>query len=172
MDLYTRSGIVPYFRHADGEFIFCFGIDRKSRDISDWGGTMKNGENIYTAACRELNEESYGHITIDPTCLENVSYVRSYEDKLIIFFVEVEYNLIDSLITWMSQRKRTGEMIGVQLMSYIEIPRYAKKFYSPVYRALYTGREEIYRMVSSGNFVATEPSKREMVTTLPYFNNK
>lgn len=53
----TRSGVIPYTWCA-GHLWFLLGIDKKTRDLSDFGGGRKKKETPIEAAYREFNEET------------------------------------------------------------------------------------------------------------------
>lgn len=55
----SRAAVVPYTIRS-GKIHFMMGIDKKYKDISDFGGGVKKNENPLNAALREFEEESIG----------------------------------------------------------------------------------------------------------------
>lgn len=51
-----RAGIIPYVKTDDGLF-FLMGVDKKHKELSDFGGGIKNNESLPVAGKRELFEE-------------------------------------------------------------------------------------------------------------------
>jgi hypothetical protein len=135
---YKRSGIIPYYLEYD-KLILCFGIDRKSGDLSDWGGIVDYHEDIYDTACRKLYDESYKHLTINKENLLGSPYITSEKDHTIIFLVKIEPIIITNLSEWITRRKRVGKMKGVFEIYVDNIfdPKY--RYYEPVKNSLYNG---------------------------------
>lgn len=82
-----RAGIILY-RDIGEDVIFCFGLDSKFHDLTDFSGGVKKGESSVEAAVREFNEETLGiaRLTIDD--VEN-SYCI-FDTRLFIIFVRVD----------------------------------------------------------------------------------
>lgn len=57
--LIRRCGIIPY-TIINGIKYFCFGIDTKTNNITDFAGGRKRDESFFEGAKREFNEESLG----------------------------------------------------------------------------------------------------------------
>jgi NUDIX domain len=57
----NRAAVIPYIIKSDKEnceIWFLMGIHKKTKEITDFGGGVKKGENDLEAALRELNEET------------------------------------------------------------------------------------------------------------------
>jgi len=102
-----RSGVVLWSKTREGTTISCFGIDSRSGDLSDWGGSVEKGETIYEAACRELKEESLGLININADVVAMSTCIKSTQDKAVIFFVEVPLVQLLMFPTVFKQRLHT-----------------------------------------------------------------
>lgn len=55
-----RAGVIPYTLDKDGNIYFLFGVDYRSGDITDFGGSAKRLETAFQTAFREFQEESKG----------------------------------------------------------------------------------------------------------------
>lgn len=84
----SRGGVLPY-TFINNELYICFGRDRESGDLTDFGGTKQINENIIQCAIREGEEESrksFGQVSEGQArnfwCLCN--------SNMIIIFVPVE----------------------------------------------------------------------------------
>ena len=82
-----RCGIV-YYTFQNDQLYFCFGRDRISRDLTDFGGQRKYLETPIECAVREGNEEArfaFGELTP-----ENVQWFWClYNSQMMIIFVHV-----------------------------------------------------------------------------------
>lgn len=52
-----RSGVVPYVVFGNTIY-FLFGIDKNTKELTDFGGGVKKGEDVLTGALREFREET------------------------------------------------------------------------------------------------------------------
>lgn len=92
-----RAGVIPYTIYKKNLF-FLLGIDRETRDFTDFGGGVKSTESIYEGALRELNEESC-NIFSQIITAENIQQspgVISQDNTLAIFFVYVDPRWIEN----------------------------------------------------------------------------
>jgi len=85
-----RAGVIVYTVH-NNELYFLLGIDRRTREFTDFGGGCKQTETLVESAWREFIEETCGifnnHLTIkDLEC--SVAVTNSVRDTA-IFFVYV-----------------------------------------------------------------------------------
>lgn len=53
----ARCGVIP-FTISNGKLYFLLGIDKKTRDLTDFGGGVKVTETMLSGGCREWSEES------------------------------------------------------------------------------------------------------------------
>lgn len=81
----TRAGVIPYTTSGDNIY-YCVGVDKKSRDYTDFGGgfSRKRDGDPLEAAARELREESLGVFTASVDRLRKSWAVHNGE-MLIIF---------------------------------------------------------------------------------------
>jgi hypothetical protein len=138
METYKRSGIIPYYLNKN-KLILCFGVDRKSGDLSDWGGIINNREDIYDTASRKLYEKSYKHLTINREDLKKSPYIISKEDYTIIFLVKIDPMMINKLSEWITKRTRVGKINGVSEISLDDVLNSKHRYYEPVKNSLYNG---------------------------------
>jgi len=88
-----RGGIILYCIHPNGTTMLGMGIDRISKEITDFGGGIKRDETFIEGSLREFNEES-----LDVFC--DVVTHELLEDSygivgknLIIIFAKVPYEI-------------------------------------------------------------------------------
>jgi len=102
----TRCGIIPFINDNNG-IQLCMGIDRKSNEISDFGGGLKKSD-LYDidGAFREFKEESlnvfeklYNNIDYNSSkvLVANIKSTTIYQKRMIIILLK--YNNIDTNIT-------------------------------------------------------------------------
>jgi hypothetical protein len=86
--VFFRAGIIPY-TVVENEKYFCLGRDRKSKDLTDFGGGNEPGDKDHLdTAIREFIEESL-HIFQPPTRDDLEKSVCVCFKTMIIFFVKV-----------------------------------------------------------------------------------
>jgi len=82
-----RAGLIPY-TFIDGKLYLCFGKDKKSGDLTDFGGGKKRSESPIECAVREGNEESrYAFSNIQKNQVSG--YLCLYSSNMLIIFVPV-----------------------------------------------------------------------------------
>jgi hypothetical protein len=94
-----RGGVI-FYAFVKGELFFCLGRDRRTNEITDFGGGRKEkgdrAENILECAVREGNEESrqaLGTLTI-----ENIQpYLCLYNPQMLIIFIQVSADPADEI---------------------------------------------------------------------------
>jgi ADP-ribose pyrophosphatase YjhB (NUDIX family) len=87
---FIRAGIIPY-TIKNNELFFLLARDRKTLELTDFGGGIKKNETLFSAAIRELNEEScciFQNI-ITPDTLSTSIAITNHSFTHVIFFVEV-----------------------------------------------------------------------------------
>lgn len=83
-----RGGYLPYI-FIDGQIFFCFGQDKDTLDLTDFGGTRKYTENIVQCAVREGNEES--RLVFSEITEEQVQgFLCLYSSNMLIILVPVD----------------------------------------------------------------------------------
>lgn len=117
-----RAGVIPYTTY-NSKLYFLLGVDRSTRELTDFGGGKKATESMIEAALRELNEESCkifdGIVTLEQL---KFSPVVTTKDKTIaIFFVRVDPKWIDiAEKTFVENQqkfqdiKKYNELVGVK----------------------------------------------------------
>ena len=82
-----RAGVV-FYTFIDNELHMCFGRDKKTGDLTDFGGGRSKYENPITCAVREGNEESrFVFSKIDPSQVN--SFYCLYSSNMLIIFIPV-----------------------------------------------------------------------------------
>jgi len=86
-----RAGVIP-FTIKDNRLYFLLGIDRKTRELTDFGGGAKSNETMVQAGFRELMEESCeifaGNVSIKN--LLNSPAILNEAKNAIIFFLKID----------------------------------------------------------------------------------
>jgi len=103
----SRAGVIPYTVTPTGILLFILGEDTASRDISDWGGSVEEGETIEEAAVRELNEETLGLIKMTVQELRRSYYVYDETNDNTIYFPYLDYRTVHYLPYDFHQKKKT-----------------------------------------------------------------
>lgn len=117
-----RAGVIPYTLR-DHKILFLLGIDRRTRELCDFGGGVKIDEDFVTGAYRELHEESCGifrgyitlqHIKESPVLVSTIK-------KTCLFFTYIDNKWLDTAERQFKQRQRDlfdikhhNELIGVK----------------------------------------------------------
>ena len=148
--MFRRSGIIPYTYSPTGEVLFCFGIDRRTGDYSDWGGSIECREDKVNAAIRELKEEMRGILMLSYNHVATSTYIKSERDRLISFLVNIPYQVFMSLPAKFaaSIRHNDNEMRGMKIMTLQQLARciWDGKFYRIVERAMIDCGPVIYEL--------------------------
>jgi hypothetical protein len=107
-----RGGIV-YYTFENGELYFCFGRDRTSGDLTDFGGGRRGLEDPVECAVREGNEESrfvFGQLTPQSVqwfwCL--------YNSQMLIIFVHVATRGKESIFDLTARNFQSAQMVPNQ----------------------------------------------------------
>jgi len=134
--LIRRCGIIPY-TIIDGVKYFCFGIDSKTNNITDFAGGRKRNETFFDGAKREFNEESLG-IFKDYYCDFRSKIKVRYKSSYIIFIrfhidniQEIYDKYIDKLmyennsetngILWLNENQLKEKLQGEEFYSLTKI---------------------------------------------------
>jgi len=88
-----RSSVIPYiYRKKSGEILFLLAIDKKSGDITDFGGGVKKNENSLIAGLREFEEESnkiFGDLYFNLNDIYTNIAIKTSDDKMSSLFIPV-----------------------------------------------------------------------------------
>ena len=85
-----RSGVIPYTIDNKGKLHFLLGIDRKTGDLTDFGGGVKANEDFFSAGAREFSEETCE--IFDPLTeqdLRNAVPIYNNYGNSVIFLVKI-----------------------------------------------------------------------------------
>lgn len=105
---FQRAGIVPYKKECD-RLIFVLGIDRKSGDVSNFGGSIRDDEECVKGAMREFMEESHECFGVfNANSLENC--ITIYNDTEIIIFLCSEWEDKDINYRFEQKKRINSEM--------------------------------------------------------------
>jgi len=88
-----RGGVILYCDH-NNEKLFGLGIDYNTRDITDFGGGIKQTETFLKACLREFDEESLGVFSdlIEKTPEEELmNYYAVYNHYSVAIFIKIPY---------------------------------------------------------------------------------
>lgn len=90
---FIRAGIIPYTIQKN-ELYFLLGRDRKTLELTDFGGGIRKTESLFDGALRELHEESccIFQDVITPEVLSNSIAMTNQSLSHVVFFVEVSNN--------------------------------------------------------------------------------
>jgi 8-oxo-dGTP pyrophosphatase MutT (NUDIX family) len=72
----------------DGQILFCFGVDRKHQELTDFSGGRKRGEEILVAAIREWTQEA-GNIFPQPSIETVMHSIAIHNDTTFILLLRV-----------------------------------------------------------------------------------
>jgi hypothetical protein len=117
-----RAGVIPY-TIRDSKLYFLLGVDRASRDLTDFGGGVKGTESAIDTAFRELMEETcelFGN-TINKDELLNSPVITTRSGKMAIFFLYVDPNwlyhaepIFRACQSRLYKIKKYNEMLGIK----------------------------------------------------------
>lgn len=107
-----RAGVILYTQLRN-EIWFGLGIDRLSKDITDFGGSRElRDRNAIETACREFYEESLGIYGIFPyDAVQNLKCV--YNKRSLIIFIPVIVNPKTAVRSFKCMVKNTDEISGL-----------------------------------------------------------
>lgn len=88
---HTRSGVIPYIINKEGIIYFLLGVDRRSGEITDFGGGVKKNESSLVAGVREFKEESR-EIFCNYDLNNFETSLALTNDKMCIIFKGIDYN--------------------------------------------------------------------------------
>lgn len=151
-----RGGVVVVSRDLKGNLVFGFGVDRRSNELTDFGGGIaysREKETPTGGALREFSEESAGIFQnkIDYTNISDIPVVVN--NNMFIMFVPIKYSSLDDIsreyqkltytdpkreiskIVWLTEFDLRQSLIFSQIYHTPASTRYGK-FYSIVSKLL------------------------------------
>lgn len=113
-----RAGVIVYTVHRD-KLLFCMGVDRKTSEITDFGGgvSYKRDKTTTAGALREFTEESLGVFgKFYPSSLDDCVVV--YNNNMAIFFLPLICNpeLVTETFTTRYRKEQTNEVSSLAWM--------------------------------------------------------
>ncbi len=118
----TRAGVIP-FTVRDNLIHFLLGIDRRTRELTDFGGGVKSTETIIGGAYRELGEEScelFGSFVTEDQLYSSLALINR-EGTTAIFFLRVAPEWLDIAEQEFSNKQKNlteyrkhNELIGIK----------------------------------------------------------
>lgn len=150
-----RAGIIPYTLTMSGDIIFCFGIDRKSGDYSDFGGGYSNRRDGLPVirAVQELKEESLDiiHVRVkdlaDEPCILQDRIMTTFAYLNPKTFFEIPSKFEDALLDVTNED--SVEMMGIKLIfeSKINDEIQEARFYTVLSKLLETHLDDAISMI-------------------------
>lgn len=80
----VRSGMILYIKISNNLF-FLMGVDKKTKELTDFGGGIKESENVITAGLRELKEETKELVKMEDLEQIKVGIYDRYNSTCVIF---------------------------------------------------------------------------------------
>lgn len=121
----ARAGFIP-FTIKNGSLYFLLGIDRRTRELTDFGGGVKASETLLRGGCREWSEESckmFDEEVDDNKLLNSVAVVKRDWRAAIVFY-HVNPSWLDNAEAVFKQNqadlsgiRKHQELIGVKWVS-------------------------------------------------------
>jgi len=118
----VRAGVIPYTIY-NNQLYFLLGIDRKTRELTDFGGGVKSTEGLLEAAYRELHEETCGMFAgrVTRQHLQNSLLLLTKKRDTGIFFLyidprwtEVAERVFSANQQKLNSIKKYNELIGIK----------------------------------------------------------
>lgn len=124
-----RTSIMFYTINEDGELYFMFGIDSKTKDITDPGGGVKKDETMVSGGIREVNEELRGMMQEYATPNYITRFISAADKFMGTMFVPIPNNWIADANREFRKRetvcanKSYHELYSIHWMTYRELKR-------------------------------------------------
>jgi hypothetical protein len=137
-----RAGVIVYSLQKSGKLLFCMAVDRKTSEITDFGGgvSYKKDKTTAAGALREFTEESLGVFgKFHPSSLDNCVVV--YNNNMAIFFLPIQCSPVDVTHTFTVRyrKEKSNEVSSLAWMDKSGLLRYLfseKIFYIRVSKLL------------------------------------
>ena len=118
-----RGGVIPYYTDTDGDtgnIYFCFGVDRRHNEYTDFGGGIKKNESTIQGSLREFHEESsdcFGRYTEK----DLKSCVVLYNHRIIIYFLPITKSVAEKAIATFNGNDEVSRIVSLSLDTLTEI---------------------------------------------------
>lgn len=133
---YNRIGLIPYTINNDGSIHFLCGIDRKSREYTDFGGRINKEETENDALLREYIEESRMIIPINEitNVVQECTSIKTNTNKLYFVPVKQQWYFKDLIkFTNVANNRALSEIIGIKWIDEHDFARMVFTDISPQY---------------------------------------
>jgi len=149
---YKRAGVILYSLKPTGENVYIFGVDRKSNEITDFGGRVEPKDNtVAKAALRECSEETLRIIKLKNTDIRNDTIYFGY--RMAFIFHYIDWNFFKHLRKEFSQRVKkqpnseNTEIVYFSRQEVVDLTRgyqiKTRYMYPKIRRELFENFEEI-----------------------------
>lgn len=157
----NRAGVIPYIIYKGKKVMFCMGIDRISRDLTDFGGKVeiKDANPVY-GGLREFKEESLG--VFGEFIIGDVSNdIVLYNDNMMIMFVKLE---VDPRIVTEQFKQKIRQICNPEVSDIVWLHK--EELLSLISGKCYYGYKVIYSRVK--NFLSNALDKVRYIGTPIY----
>ena len=106
---YVRAGIIPYTIDNNGKLYFLLGIDEATGELTDFGGGVKQDENVFQTAHREFIEESCNVFdnVVTVQDIKNSPVIINGKRNSALFFVRVNNSWLEKAnVVFINNRKK------------------------------------------------------------------
>jgi hypothetical protein len=139
-----RGGIIPYYIH-NNDIHFCFGVDRKYNEYTDFGGGIKKNESTMEGSLREFHEESSESFGVY-TEKDLKSAVVLYNHRILIYFLAISKDIADKAISTFPGNGEISEIVSMTVNTLRELLTRDNNHGRPIYRVVKKCFSEIYNV--------------------------
>ncbi len=121
-DPIRRAGVIP-FTVKNNSLYFLLGIDRGTRELTDFGGGVKSAETMVDGALREFTEESCEifsstitkeHIRHSPAIINSLQNSAIFFLRIDSHWIDTAEEVFDTYQKELRQIKKHNELIGIK----------------------------------------------------------
>jgi hypothetical protein len=115
---FRRAGVIPVTFNGTS-FDYCLAVDRKSGDLTDFGGSIERLETPLQGALRELAEESAGifDLTEHIDDIYHTSFAVYDNLRRIVYFVLVDVDMAKTIADFNTTKEAYGENSDIVWLS-------------------------------------------------------
>nr|WIL05052.1 hypothetical protein pmam_13 [Pithovirus mammoth] len=143
-----RAGVIVY-KIYQGQLLFCMGVDRKTRELTDFGGgiSYRKDKTLVKGALREFNEESLGVFGSfeEEKVLDGVV---AYNDYMAILFLHLDCD-IEEVTDRFVKRFRAERSAEVSSLAWMTVERFRSTLFDQTGNLVYERVSELLRPVFS-----------------------